>query len=331
MKIDFTIKKEAAANKYLKLIHEDNEILFEEISTQYSNEELQSMLKHFKYKYKGKLMTYQDVCNKVVKTSDQLKFPKIHKDLLVPNEAKLFIIDRDVFASTYKAISFEETLGRARYNLIKAVDLFFIPIEVEWSKGYGAHYKLRAIYLENAIIDYNQCFDFILQMWWFAFGFYKLSEKYDAYLNFRKLSSICTQNEMGRIIKEHIEDPTQKQYWKKLNAFSGKLDKINSWANEIKHRGNLRIEGVYIEELYEIKIFNEGTVESTKDYTPIVVNLEDAIRELEKVHKTYVDCYEFSVEAINYRKAISIYERIFRTTNEHRSVPKENFMPLILK
>ena len=205
MEIKYIVNIEAAANKYLKIIDGKDEYLFEEIANQYSKNKLAQKKKEYKYMYKSKLYTYQDVVNYFKSNSDKLKFPEIHKDLMIPDEVNLFIINQDLFASTYKAKSFEETLGRARFNLIKSLELFYDPIDVNWDTGYGPHYKMRTLYIENSIIDYNQCMDFLVQMWWFAFGFYKYSKGFKSEMDYRKLSGICSKNEMGVIAKEAFE------------------------------------------------------------------------------------------------------------------------------
>ena len=72
--------------------------------------------------------------------------------------------------------------------------------------------------------------------------------------------------------KRHLNDTKSNAHWNKFNKFCGRLDKVNSWANEIKHRGNLRIEGIYIEDGYEVKLYNNNVIKSTKDYMPIIVD-----------------------------------------------------------
>ena len=61
------------------------------------------------------------------------------------------------------------------------------------------------------------------------------------------------------------------------------------------------------------------------------MTLEDVIKELIKIHEMYIDCYEFTVNRINFRKAISIYKREFETTGQRIMIAREKYSDVILK
>lgn len=157
--------------------------------------------------------------------------------------------------------------------------------------------SLKAYYLKYAILDYNACYDYLLQIIYFAFDFfsdfdYTSIEEYQTILKKKcKLSYIekidgkliSKDTEFAEDIKK-LKDTNLEfaKFYKRFNKFNAFADDknygIKQWANNIKHQG-----GFYFNEIIKHVGHSEGVNSSgkllftTKILLPYVVTFDDAV------------------------------------------------------
>lgn len=177
---------------------------------------------------------------------------------------------------------------------------------------------LRAYYLRYAILDYNACYDYLLQIIYFAFDFfpdfdYTSTEEYQRILKKKcKLSYI--EKEDGKLISKDTEfaEDIKKlkatnfefaKFYDKFNVFNAFVnDKdygIKQWANNIKHQG-----GFYFNETLKHVGHTEGVnslgelLFTTKVFLPYVSTFDDAINRLYRQNLNIVKYSQWLFEYI---------------------------------
>lgn len=117
----------------------------------------------------------------------------------------------------------------------------------------------------SAVLDYNSCYDYILQIIYFGFDFCSAVDSNESYVSQMKnncrLSIVKEANSCRQLVnsdfKNKIEElkssnPVAKDFFRQLKNFRSSLQKkdvnITEWANGIKHRG-----GFIVDELLDKK------------------------------------------------------------------------------
>lgn len=155
----------------------------------------------------------------------------------------------------------------------------------------------RFEFLKNAIIWYNSCFDYVLQIVYFAFDFAdtKKIEKHEDYANTLKKCK-WEQIEKKLILKAKTNNHAEKLLTD-LSKLRGELKPIRDWANTLKHNGLLEIDS-WRTHRHSVSIEKEnGSKINTDIFLPQVVKMNNVLDTLIKgdeqiVNFTY-ELYDF--------------------------------------
>lgn len=145
------------------------------------------------------------------------------------------------------------TLNTARYALMQAHRILHFSSELKWSTGWEQLWS-RAVWLNNAIVMYNSCFDKLIQAVWIGFESYigyrekdkngKLKEtplsRQDLYSKsgLNRIYKSCDYNTIKKRLPQNIKSILSNNTIKKLS-------KVRTYANKIKHRGGMRYKGLF--------------------------------------------------------------------------------------
>ena len=182
-----------------------------------------------------------------------------------------------------------------------------------------ANFKLY--FLRNAILDYNACYDYFLQILYFAFNFFTPFDNKEEYK--RRLKEECKISQQSKIaiITDKYEDIKGKSFAKAIKGlmltnnshksfikeFFERCEFVNNkdcgireWANNIKHQGGFCLVENTHENGYVDCVDDEGKLLfSTKFLIPFDVKYSDVLERLEKQNNHIVDtanwlfCYIF--------------------------------------
>ena len=210
----------------------------------------------------------------------------------------------------------EDMINSANLSLIYSMteNLHALCKEEETAEAQLAE---RYFHLKHAILDYNACYDYCLQVIYFAFEFCGkelLSEENE----FDKVLHDCVYqipNEKTKPSKfyKNLEkasqtQPSAYQLKERLDEFIANRTELAKWANAIKHRGGIVIKGLehsridiglggkysytrYPDGTIDLKLFQDKIVPLKKYIEPIVLDLSDTISKL--IQQNYIIC-EFS-------------------------------------
>ena len=182
-------------------------------------------------------------------------------------------------------------------------------VETEQAQNAARYFHLR-----HAILDYNACYDYCLQIIYFAFEFCGDVTPYDE-TRYDKILRDCVY----RIPKKEskptpfyrnldllcISEPLATQLKSELEIFISNREQLAQWANAIKHRGGVSLKGLERSRIdigvggkFSYTRHSDGTIDmkffqdeifALKQYTdPIELNLSDTICEL--IHQNKLIC-----------------------------------------
>lgn len=169
---------------------------------------------------------------------------------------------------------------------------------VLWSNGYIGQLWIRSEYLKNAVLWYNSCEDYLLQIIWFAFDF-------------------CDHNKLNT--PEHYKRELRGCRWEslvsKLEARKGEtniallLDKIQGFriilvvksvrniANSLKHHADIYIKDLDVQPNYILKS-DRGFNSSAISDKPL--DVDEAVILLQSLHKEVIEFSMFLLDFIDF-------------------------------
>lgn len=162
--------------------------------------------------------------------------------------------DLGLYIAAVKLEELEDLISYANYSLIKTTsdDVRATESNIETKTARKAN---RFYFLRSAILSYHACFDYIIQIAYFGFGFHKTIKTNAEYLSELRVCSFGTRKDSFRLAFKHLlesidftqEVPIQvsaaKEFYQRLVDFYDQDRKsINSLANQLKHQGALTIE-----------------------------------------------------------------------------------------
>lgn len=163
---------------------------------------------------------------------------------------------------------------------------------------------LRFYHLKYAILNYNACYDYILQIIYFAFDFCEditTQETYQAQLCQCSFGYNSTFRKHFKALSE--TNVKAKELFDKLDDFyNNKRRKLSGWANAIKHRGGLSIPEM-IPNRHNTCIFGDGSIVfSPETIYPHIITIEDIIEELKEQNKIICEFAEYLFDFIGFNK-----------------------------
>jgi len=308
MDIKFTSKTTPECQKYLHIIYDSNQYSLEDFAKKYkiSDFSLDKKLKDAIIQYRGKKMTYEELGKAIYDFSEELKFVDRYIKEIYPLEHLMLVSNRDYYKASKYVNKTERCLQTARYYLLNGYNLLTSDFECNWSTGYGAQFLLRTMDFTTAVVWYNTCFDYILQIVYFAFGIYKKTDGYTDQTSHEDLLKKCTYNSMGEIYSKYKTVPNYEALWKIITKCYNALSEINTWANYIKHKGGISFTGLNAPDPFHTKVtdLNGKVIAESTDFESIEIDLDNSLNILKDAHIALYDCINSLIDFIDFKGAI---------------------------
>ena len=163
---------------------------------------------------------------------------------------------------------------------------------------------LRFYHLKYAILNYNACYDYILQIIYFAFDFCEDITTQETYQEQLCQCSFGYNSKFRKHFKALSETNVKaKELFDKLDDFyNKKRSKLSGWANAIKHRGGLSIPEM-IPNRHNTCIFGDGSIVfSPETIYPHIITVEDIIEELKEQNKIICEFAEYLFDFLGFNK-----------------------------
>jgi hypothetical protein len=205
-----------------------------------------------------------------------------------------YMIAADKFGQLY------HLLATAKFALTQAYQKIH-KSPILWSSGYPGQLWLRSQYLKNAFLWYNSTDDYLLQIIWFAFDFFKQQDMTDP-AQYKKELKACRWDKLFKALKLREAEPAIVT----LIAHIEKMQKdpvvaeIREIANSLKHHANLEIKNLQATESIHITSylgFDSKAVENTQ------LDIDDACDLLKKGHQIITEFSEFLLGFIDFEAA----------------------------
>ena len=298
----------AASENFLKILIDGDTYTLADFSSKFKTSDfsLDEKLKECIIEYRGTNMTYNEMCKKHFQFSESLHFFNRYNEEIYPLEHFILICNTDYYKAAKFLHKAEKCLQTARYYLLCSENLLSTDYEINWSGGYQAQFGIRTYHFTTAVIWYNNCFDYILQIVYLAFALYKKVSGYDASLPFEDLLKKCRYETLEKIYNANNAIPSFVALWNIISDCRNALSNINLWANFIKHKGGIEFEGTTPPTPLQMSISDENgnKVAENSEFDAIVLDLDHSIHELGDVHKALHKCLDEIVTFIDFNAAI---------------------------
>lgn len=181
--------------------------------------------------------------------------------------------------------SLYDTIQSGRYYLSLSCKQFY---EDEFKIDNEDDQSLRCQFLNSALMHYNSAFDITLECIWIGLGLYRyiknegvlsLNSKKDT----EKVLSLCTYTRIKSL--EKVIDVSLFEELKKLRK---KHQKIASWTNNLKHRGNLVYKENFEETIHVTTISRDGNEIFDSSKTQSQVSTDKVVDSLIDFHTNFI-------------------------------------------
>lgn len=205
------------------------------------------------------------------------------------------VITVQTLKETYHRLDYlYDTIKTARYNLCMyykdiSADLIIEDADETW---------IKSQFLANALMWYSISFDIVLQYCWIFYRLYLKTNKYKNQkirLTTDEIASIlqlCTYEKVSKYLP-----PTDKELWERLEKLHTTNRPIREWTNKLKHRGNLRKNG--INDDWYIKVTNGAEQEHliyNSEETQTELPISDAVACIKNYHQTLIEFLRFMIQ-----------------------------------
>lgn len=227
-------------------------------------------------------------------------------DLISKYEGIFLEGDTGLIIASQKIQELERIFSSAKFALVKGSH-----DKHQGVSGDDAQTVIRFEFLKNAIIWYNSCYDYILQIVYFGFDFNKpiscrseyLKElnncRYQIPKNPKKLNSTF----YTKFEKIASENGDAQDLFERLNTFYFEnKGKLRDWANKLKHQGGIELDILYTKPL-DYGFRNEDCKELFSDYyiIPTIISLDEVIKEGIRVHIEIVQIVDYLYNFIGFK------------------------------
>lgn len=298
-------KNECECYNFFKIIDDEKEYLLEEFAKNNEGKILIEEIKKYKIQYKDKRDTYENFLEEEKKFSKSLSVSNIYYEKLCKIEPYAFIKCPDYYRSIKFFDRTEKCLQTARYYLMRSNGILYDDNIVYWESGYPFIYLIRSFDLSTAILWYNNTFDYILQIFYFAFGLYKLIENYNENWDMMKIIKKCNYNVLNNICKKNDKENAKiNSLLEIIKDCNEKISIVRNWANYLKHKGGIKFKGLYIDDPYKIKKTNENgdVIDETGEFYIEELDIDETINYLQSVHINICETLEKMYSIIEYGK-----------------------------
>ena len=205
-------------------------------------------------------------------------------------------------------------------NLINSANFYI-------KKGELSNSDINKFHLYRyAILDYNACYDYFLQIVYFAFDFYEPIKSKEEYKN--QIKNECVYSKYDNKTGERYDSVFMKnikrvkeensiaceffnEYNKKVGFVSDNKFGIKQWANNIKHQGGFRTEEMFSEDSAFIECLddNGNIIFTTKWIYPFIETFEEVEKRLQKQNEHIVNVANWLFEYIYSDTQIATFDR----------------------
>lgn len=161
---------------------------------------------------------------------------------------------------------------------------------------------LRFYHLKYAILNYNACYDYILQIIYFAFDFCEDITTREIYQEQLVKCTFSNNSKFRQRFKAFSETNTKaKELFDKLDDFyNNKRKQLGGWANAIKHRGGLSIPEM-IPNRQNACICNDGEIVfSPQIIYPNIITIDEIIEELKEQNRIICEFSEYLFDFLGF-------------------------------
>lgn len=301
-KLTFTISCAALCKQFLQIKWRDKDYMYlEELIQRYPDfrdEDLEDCC----LKYRGTEKSYTQWSEELVAFSETM--PLLH---LTP---PIFIIEPAINVAAYFVKKASECLQVARLFTVKSAITLASNRDLAWAGTYLSQYYYRCLYFGTASTWYSNCFDQILQVYYWGLKLYtsaknKKNQTYCDSWGVEKTLGFCTYNFVSNELGKRNYDDAENNIKRCYNA----IQEVRTWANFIKHKGGLDYQ--YLEPQLPMRAFflpnpnNKETGISTasqmlelKNFrSPIQIDIDEKMNVLKE---TYVSLYTCLQETIRF-------------------------------
>lgn len=308
MRFKIEAKTTAECEEYLKIVYQDEVYRLEEFSSKYKKYEfdLDNLISECGFIYRGKNISFADYVKDRKEFSERLPFYRKYHDELLPIEIHLSISSLAYYRAAKFLEKAEECLQTARYYLLKSEDILEYDCCVNWTSGYPAIYSIRSMNFSTAIIWYNNCFDYMIQIAFLAFELYKGIRRYDESIPFEEVLKMCTYNALKTLHDNDKSNQGLTNLWNIVEKCRSSIQILNDWANYSKHKGGLSFIGlkpvspvmVYIQD-------SDGNKEKRNDeLDAVLIDIDKDIWHVVSAHNALIDCLNELVDIIDFPHAV---------------------------
>lgn len=309
--MDFTItaKTEPDCIKYLFIEDDGAKLTLEQFVSKYKADTtipLDARIESHAIYYREKSFSHGEMVKTHVDFANSLHFFERYNKEVYPQEHFLMIGNYDYYKSAKFLKKAEKCLQTARYYLICSETILDFDCNLHWEHGYGAQFFTRSLNFTTATVWYNNCFDYILQIVYLAFGLYKQVRGYQDTWSIEETLKKCSYRTIKDIYSANNTVANFTSLWTIIEDCHTALTDVNEWANYIKHKGGIDIAGLEADAPFSATMTDvDGNVVAQSDeFSPIKVDLDVGIVELSKAHDSLFDCLDKLVTFIDYNAAI---------------------------
>lgn len=289
---------------YLLLEYDRKKYSLDEFSAAFKKGEfqLESILSECTLIYRGKNISFEEYSASRRKLSDQLTVFQKYSNEVFPIEMYLAICNYNYYKAAKFLEKTEKCLQTARYYLMQGADIIEYDCNVPWKYGYQPIYDIRTINFTTAIVWYNNCFDYVLQIVFLAFELFKKVRNYKDDMNFEEILRLCTFKVFRELHKDYLDNVAFTHLWDILDRCHRAITDVNDWANYAKHKGGIGYIGLNPESPVQIYIGQpDGSTESrTSEFEAIRLDMDESVSTLVAVHRALCSCLEEIVNFIDF-------------------------------
>lgn len=251
------------------------------------------------------------------------KLPSINYsyDLISKYEGIFLEGDTGLIIASQKIQELERIFSSAKFALVKGSH-----DKHQGVSGDDAQTVIRFEFLKNAIIWYNSCYDYILQIVYFGFDFNKPISCRSEYLKELKNCRYIKNQKTSKTFytefeKIALKNPDAQDLFERLNTFYFEnKGKLRDWANKLKHQGGIELDILYTKPLsygFRNEDCNKDCKELFSDYyiIPTIISLDEVIKEVIRVHIEIVQIVDYLYNFIGF-KDIEV-TNILNVNNKH--------------
>ena len=215
------------------------------------------------------------------------------------------LCEMGISISFSKFMALEQRMWVAAQNLVKAFKTDHKGLcnsETDYSESFWE----RTMYIENAIISYNACLDYIYIILYFYYDFYRESEiPIKRAKDIDRISEGFELEQKKRLTQTLRKDSQTKKMIEDIEIYRKSSQKLRNNANNLKHRAGFWVCGFdYPRNTKVTKVINGAEVDITMILTPKSHDLEKEIKYLVGIHNQLIRLVLELFYLLNYPRKI---------------------------